>query len=70
MDRPKLNLYDVGTARERELLDLVRDTEFDRVLGGKVDVPESPLSKHSVVQRTPLAQDVFRSVILRESGVH
>lgn len=66
MDRQKLNLNDVSSARERELLDRVRDTEFDRILRREVNLPGSSGLEQIVGNRTPLAQDAFRAILLRQ----
>ena len=41
VDRPRLNLEDLVSERERKILNLVRDTEFDRILRGEVDLSEA-----------------------------
>lgn len=66
MERPKLNLNDVGTARERELLDRVCDTEFDRILRREVDISGSPGFQKLWRDATPLAQDAFSAVLFRQ----
>lgn len=69
MDRAKLNLYDFNSARERELLNQVRDTEFDRILRGEVDLLGPSSLKVLGRDGTTLAQDAFRSVLLSQGGV-
>jgi len=69
MDRPKLNLVDVGSVRERELLDRVRDTEFDRIIRGEMDLLGSPSLKVLGRDGATLAQDAIRSVLLRQGGI-
>lgn len=71
MDRsPRSNLHYVGSPRERELLDLVRDTEFERVLRGEVDFAKATGGEQVIGDRAPLAQDAFRSILFRQGGIH
>lgn len=68
MDKPKLNLVDFASMRERELLNRVDDTEFDRILRGEVDIPHPASKKDVVGKRRPIAQDAFEAVLLRQGG--
>ena len=70
MDKPKLNLIDFGSARERELLNRVHDTEFDRILRGEVNIPNSAGGEKFVGNARPLAQDAISAVFLRQRGTH
>ena len=70
MDRSKLNLVHFASRRERELLDLVRDTEFDRILRGEVNLAEPASGQEFIGDRTPIAQDAFRAILLRQGRVH
>ena len=70
MDKQKLNLVHFTPARERELLDSVRDTEFDRILRGEVNITEAPGGKKFIGDMTPIAQDAFSAILLRQSRVH
>ena len=70
MDRQKLNLQHLTSTRERELLDLVRDTEFDRILRGEVNFAKSTGIEHIVGNGTPIAQDAFCSILLRQGRVN
>ena len=55
------------SVRERELLNRVRDTEFDRILRGEVDLAKATGGQHVVRDRTPLAQDAIRSIFFRQT---
>ena len=70
MDRKKLNLDHLLSRRDRELLDRTGDTEFDRILSGKVNFISTPLDQKFVGDRAPLAQDAFRSILLSQGRVH
>lgn len=70
MDRKKLNLVHFTSRRERELLDGVRDTEFDRILRREVHLAEPPGGQKLIGDTTPIAQDAFRSILLRQGRGH
>jgi hypothetical protein len=70
MDRQKLNLHYLTTVRERELLDRVRDTEFDLILSGKVDLASATGGQEGAGNITPLAQDAFCAILFRQGGLH
>ena len=70
MDRQKLNLHHLTSTRERELLDRVRDTEFDRILSGEMDLAGPASGEKWLGDTTPLAQDAFRSILFRQGRRH
>lgn len=70
MDRKKLNLQYLTSTRERELLDRVSDTEFDRILSGEVDLAVATGGQHVIGNAAPLAQDAFGSILFRQGRTH
>lgn len=63
------NLNYANTARERELLHRMRNTEFERILRGHVNISESPLAVDGVINRASFSQDVFDALILSRSRI-
>lgn len=64
-----LNLKDFVPPWEREIADRVRETEFDRILRGDMDVPVASGTQDVIRQGRPLAQDVFRSIVIRQRRI-
>ena len=68
--RPRLNLQHLTSVRERELLDAMDDTEFDRILRGEVHLPESAGGQRIGGYGAPIAQDAIRALFLRQGRIH
>jgi len=65
---PQSDLDDFIPLWERKLDNVVRDTEFDRLLGSDIDLLEKSVSQGSLRNRRALAQDVFDSFVVRQGG--
>lgn len=54
---------------ERELLNLVRETEFELILRGAVSLAAATGGKMCIGDRTPLAQDAFSAILFRQGAL-
>ena len=69
MQRNNLDLKNFVPPWERKIADSVRETEFDRLLRSDVNVIETSLGQEAVRDVRPLAQDIFRALIVRQRRV-
>lgn len=68
VDRAKLNLSNVRTRGEFELIDGMRDTEFERMIRGEVDLPEAARVKQVVRDGAPFSQDAVHAILFRQGA--
>ena len=69
MQRSNLDLKNFVPPWERKIADSIRETEFDRLLRGDVNISEASGSESVVGDGRTLAQDVFRALIVRQRRV-
>ena len=69
MDQPKLNLNDLLPPWEHELPDAGDETELNRILRTDLHVTHPAGGEYSIGQSRPLAQDIFRALVVRQGRV-
>ena len=70
MQRANLDLNDFLPVWERKFADGVYETEFDRLLRGEIHLPISAGGQEFVRNiSTPLAQDIFDALVVRQRRV-
>lgn len=67
--RGKLNLNDLLPPWESELPNVGDEPEFDRILRGDLNIAHPASGKDVVRQTRPLAQDVFRALVIRQRAI-